>query len=170
MLVEWTATAMLSFGSVSSTAGASEAAEAVQRSGSEVREHIGTANISGLDRQTLLADLAALASETAIAGWDGYNASPVQRATFLQVRSFIDALPLHIASPTLAADPDGDITLEWYTDTAHVLSISISSRGEMNYAARVGLKRVWGSEPFIDEVPAMLIQMMQDCNPVLLAP
>lgn len=92
--------------------------------------------------------------------WDGYGAAPVTAETCYQACRFMDSLPFNIPPPTVGAEPDGHLTLEWYQSPLRTLSISISPDGELYYAALLGAGKQFGSEPFFGEPPANIINLI----------
>ena len=46
--------------------------------------------------------------------WDGENAIAISETTFENAYRLIDALPHGFPSPTVTAEPDGHLNLEWY--------------------------------------------------------
>ncbi len=93
--------------------------------------------------------------------WDGYGACPVSDETVVQVKRFLEALPLGTITPVVGAEPDGHITLEWYKNPRRTLSVSISPEGELHYAALLGYKKRYGTEPFWGEVPDILMDIIR---------
>lgn len=93
--------------------------------------------------------------------WDGYNALPVQGKTFQNAYIFIEALPLGYPLPSIGAEPDGHITLEWYHQPRWTLSVSISPEGILYYAALFGNSDVRGSDPFFGEIPKSILALIQ---------
>lgn len=85
--------------------------------------------------------------------WDGYGALPVERAALRNARSFIEALPLGSPLPSVGAEPDGHVTLEWYRDPRWTLSVSVSPDGMLYFAGLFGTEDVRGSAWFSGEVP-----------------
>ena len=64
--------------------------------------------------------------------------------------------------PTVGAESDGDITLEWYSSPEKVISVSISPDGDLNYASLLGTSsRRNGAEPFLGEVPSDLLNLIR---------
>ena|SRR5437870_591447 len=111
---------------------------------------------------TVAADeLSRLAHECANPNWDGYGAAPVARETYLQARAFLDVLPLTTPVPSVGAEPDGHITLEWYSSPRHLLSISVSPEGDLHYAALIGPAKAYGTEPFHGDVPHSLLDLIR---------
>jgi hypothetical protein len=94
------------------------------------------------------------------ANWDGYGAVPVSESVFLDAFNFLKALPLGTPAPSIGAEPDGHITLEWYSSPRQTLSISVSPNGELHYAAIMGASKTYGTEPFYGEVPQVIIDII----------
>lgn len=93
--------------------------------------------------------------------WDGYDALPVQSAALAYTYLLIEALPLGFPLPTVGAEPDGHLTLEWYRHSRWILSVSISPQGTLYYAALFGNSDVRGSEPFFGDIPKSILDLMQ---------
>jgi hypothetical protein len=95
-------------------------------------------------------------------GWDGYFAEPVSWDTFSNASRFLEALPHGFPMPTVGAEADGHITLEWYRNPNRVVSFSISPEGDIHYAALLGgIIRRNGTEMFLGEVPLDLLQLVR---------
>jgi hypothetical protein len=88
--------------------------------------------------------------------WDGYGAQPVSDETYHLASKFLRALPPGTPAPSLGAEPDGHITLEWYRSPRQTLSVSISPDGELYYAALLGTERICGMEAFRARMPQVL--------------
>src|SRR6266511_2268159 len=83
------------------------------------------------------------------ANWDGHGAQAVHEETCHLARQFLAALPLSTPLPSIGAEPDGQITVEWYRSPQRTLSVSISPEGELHYAALLGSTKAYGTEPFV---------------------
>ena len=70
--------------------------------------------------------------------WDGYGAQSVREETYDLAHQFLAALPLSTLLPSIGAEPDGQITVEWYRSPQRTLSVSISPDEELHYAALLG--------------------------------
>ena len=46
--------------------------------------------------------------------WDGYGAQAVREETYHLAHRILAALPLGTSVPSVGAEPDGQITFEWY--------------------------------------------------------
>ncbi len=76
--------------------------------------------------------------------WDGYGAQEVREETYDLARQFLAVLPLSIPVPSIGAEPDGQITVEWYRSPQRTLSVSIGRDGDLHYAALLGAERICG--------------------------
>jgi len=101
---------------------------------------------------------------TSESGWDGYHASPVTDETYGKAYAFLQALPETVGAPSVSADPDGDLTFEWFHSARKTLSISVSREGRLHYAALIGLSNAHGSEVFDAEIPKTILNLIQRVN------
>jgi hypothetical protein len=92
--------------------------------------------------------------------WDGYGAQSVREETYDLAHQFLAALPLSTPVPSIGAEPDGHITVEWYRSPQRTLSVSISPDGDLHYAALLGLTKAYGTEPFVGEVPKIISDLI----------
>jgi hypothetical protein len=88
--------------------------------------------------------------------WDGYGAQPVREQTYSLAHQFVAALPRSTLAPSIGAEPDGHLTVEWYQLPERTLSVSISPEGELHYAALLGAERICGTETFRARMPQVL--------------
>jgi hypothetical protein len=92
-----------------------------------------------------------------VPNWDGEGAQPIQDQTTLNALNLIDALPLGYPLPSVGVEPDGHLTLEWYRHPRWTLSVSISPRGHLYYAALFGVSEHKGVESFFGDFPTTLL-------------
>ena len=92
--------------------------------------------------------------------WDGYGAQSVREETYDLAHQFLAALPLSTSVPSIGAEPDGQITVEWYRSPQRTLSVSISPEGDLHFAALLGLTKAYGTEPFVGEVPKIISDLI----------
>lgn len=93
--------------------------------------------------------------------WDGYGAVPVSERTFRIARAFLEALPLGEPAPSVGAEPDGHITLEWYSSPRQTLSVSVSPEGQLHYAALIDAENPkYATESFYGYVPRIIIELI----------
>ncbi len=113
------------------------------------------------NRHEVFQALAAQAEACEKPGWDGYRAEPVTLDAYRCAYRLVEHLPADIPMPSVGAEPDGHLTLEWYQSPSRVLSVSVGPAGELNYAALLGeTSRRTGSEVFQNRVPGDLLQLI----------
>lgn len=91
------------------------------------------------------------------ANWDGEGADAVEREAYQTAYLLIEALPSGVPSPTIAAEPDGHLSFEWYKHSRQLLSVSVSPDGTLYWAALVGSEDPRGSCQFDGEFPRTLL-------------
>jgi hypothetical protein len=106
--------------------------------------------------------LCAVRDEYSFPNWDGDNAEPIELDTYKYAYRFLEALPLGSPSPAISPEPDGHIALEWHRSRRHTLSVSVSPTGELHYAALLGARETYGTEPFFGEMPKAIIDLIQN--------
>jgi hypothetical protein len=92
---------------------------------------------------------------------EGCDALPVTRESFELSKRFLKRLPFELEPPLIGAEPDGQITMEWYRNPRWTLSISFDPEGKLHYAALFGPNKVYGSESFFNEVPRNILELIQ---------
>jgi len=115
-----------------------------------------------LGKQTAYNELFAFWQECKFPNWDGYNAFAVQEETVIKTYWFIEALPLGYPLPSVGAEPDGHLTLEWYSNARWILSVSISPEGMLYYAALFGAISERGSDYFWGEIPKSILELIKE--------
>lgn len=108
-----------------------------------------------------LPELTELIKNSSHPGWDGYNALPVSSQAYNVTLEFLRALPNTLPIPSVGADPDGHVTLEWYNNPHRTLSISVSPEGELHYAALLGPNKAYGTEIFYGSAPENIVELIQ---------
>ena len=154
-----TAFTPLSFGNVT-TGGSSGAAQYIGKQLREGWRRLRASNSLGAGIGAAVEELHDVAEECRSGNWDGYGAAPVSWGTLEQASRFLDAFPLSTPAPSVGAEPDGHVTFEWYHSPRRTLSVSVSPEGELHYAALLGLRKVFGSEPFFGEVPQSILDLI----------
>ena len=89
--------------------------------------------------------------------WDAYGAEPVLFESYENAKRFARSLPFSFSSPEVSAEPDGEITFEWYSNPTRVFSVSVGSNNELHYAGLFGASRAYGTEVFHDEIPEVIL-------------
>ncbi len=142
------------------TRGFSETAQFIEETRSEGRRHLKQSNAFGIDR-SLGDELATIGEECRQPNWDGFQALPVTQDALRNAYLFLELLPLGFPAPSIGAEPDGHLTLEWHRAAQRTLSVSVSPDGDLHYAALVGPNRVYGTEAFVDEIPDTIIALIR---------
>lgn len=154
-----TAIALRQFTAVTS-GGASETARFVAKQIEQWRRQLQDSYALGQKAKGSLNELYQVFEECRQANWDGYGAAPVSARTFHAAYEFLEALPLGTPAPSVGAEPDGHITLEWYHSPRRTLSISVSPECELHYAALIGVSKVYGTGPFFGQVPKEIMDLI----------
>lgn len=102
--------------------------------------------------------------ESAAANWDGHGALPVSLEACQCMARFLNALPLGIQHPTIGADPNGWLSVEWYRSPRRVLSISVTEHDLLHYAALMGSSRTCGTEAFFGQIPKTILDLIHRVN------
>ena len=132
-------------------------AEAYEKSRQKLQESFTLGQVA----QGSFSELHHVYTECSHRGWDGYGAEPISGAAFGFAYRFLNTLPLGTPAPSIGAEPDGHITLEWYKSPRRVLSVSVSPDGELHYAAFIGASKQYGTEPFYGVVPDAILEPIE---------
>jgi hypothetical protein len=107
----------------------------------------------GYSRETCRNQLIEVSQRATTKGWDGYDAAAVQPNAVINAYTFIDALPSNVPMPEVAVDPDGEISLDWFSASRRQFSVSVGANNVLSYAGLFGHDKVSGSERFQGTVP-----------------
>jgi len=77
--------------------------------------------------------------------WNDEGAQAVSYKTYLKAVAFVECLPRELLDVGVAADPDGEISFDWYGEGNRVFSASINSEGRLSYAAVYGKRSLHGT-------------------------
>jgi len=155
-----TAITLRQFGAMAS-GGASETAGYVAQQIQNWRLKLQESYALGQQAKGALDELYRVFDECRETNWDGFGAAPVSERTFELASDFLRSLPLGTTAPSLGAEPDGHLTLEWYRSPRRILSVSISPEGDLHYAALIGAGKSYGTEPFYGEVPEVIVNLIR---------
>jgi hypothetical protein len=117
---------------------------------------------STLGHQEALEELWEVWDQCRDANWDGYDALPVDQETYRTAYALIESLPLGFPKPSIGAEPDGQLTLEWHKSPRRTLSVSVDPEGYLHYAGLYGPNKRYGTLAFFSTAPAELIQLVRD--------
>jgi hypothetical protein len=109
-----------------------------------------------------LEDLAEVWEECRNPGWDGHGAFPVDQETLRGAYSLVESLPLGFPRPSIGAEPDGQLTLEWRKSPSRTLSVSVDPDGFLHYAGLYGASKRYGTLAYFSSAPPELIQLVRD--------
>lgn len=140
--------------------GASPEAQFVRNQLGDNLRHLQKSARLGIE-QVIQGELADIWEECHQENWDGYDALPVTWDTYHNAEQFIRALPLGVRMPSIGAEPDGHIALEWYHAPYRTLSVSVSPDQELNFAALLGSDKICGSTRFFGEVPKRILELIE---------
>jgi len=91
------------------------------------------------------------------ANWDGYGAMPISRETYSEARKLLRMMPSSLPMPDISAEPDGEITFEWYKEKYSVFVISVGGNNLITYAGLFGKSnKIYGTEYFAYELPKII--------------
>lgn len=141
------------------TTGISEAARHIAKESHLITCRLQESIMLGFDGKGVIGELDLVFEECSQPNWDGYNGLPVLPETYANVRSFLETLPLGSTAPSVGAEPDGHLTLEWYSARHRTLSVSIGPDGNLHYAAIIGPIKRYGTEPigtYVSEVEELV--------------
>jgi len=148
-----------------STLGASPAAAHVAKELSKQGGRLARESFS-FGHRSVFDALCAVAEEYASPNWDGDNAEPIEDQAYQCAYRFLEALPLGSPPPSISPEPDGHIAIEWYRSPRRTLSVSISPTGDLHYAALLGPRETYGTEPFFGEIPKAVSDLVQHVTAV----
>lgn len=144
----------------STTPGYSEAAHYVHDLAQIGWSHYQEPVSRGYDRQLAMDALLTLAERCAQPGWDGYNAVAVPHLVYFHAYRLLESLPAGLPLPEFGAEPDGQLTFEWHRASRRTLSVSVSSEGELHFAALLGTNRSYGTETLWSELPKPILDLI----------
>ncbi len=149
-----------------SSRGISDHAEFVCQEAEKGLHHLQKSYALGFGGKGTFHELVEVYQDKSQPNWDGYGAAPVTPEAFLHAFRFLEALPLGSPAPSVGAEPDGNITFEWYQSPRRVLSVSVDPDGEMNYAALLpGPRKIRGTEQFVSTIPSEILRLIDEIIP-----
>jgi hypothetical protein len=115
---------------------------------------------AALGNQAAFDELGDVWAECRHPGWDGYDARAVDQDTLRNAYVFLESLPLGVPAPSIGAEPDGDLALDWHRSVRRTLSVSVTRDGDLHYAALFGPNRVYGTEAFFGRIPETILSLI----------
>jgi hypothetical protein len=114
------------------------------------RRHLRKSNALGGEA---MEELGSIWNECNVPDWDGYGAAAVTQDTLRNTFLVLESLPPGFPSPSIGAEPDGALTLEWHRSLRRTLSVSVDETSDLHYAALLGPNQQFGTEVFCGELP-----------------
>ena len=142
------------------TPGVSAPARYVEESARRSVRALQVSNVFGLD-SVLREELATVWEECRQANWDGYDALAVSQDALRNTYTLLESLPIGYPAPSIGAEPDGHLTVEWHRSPRRTLSVSVSPGDELHYAALFGPNRVHGTEAYFGSVPKSILDLIR---------
>ncbi len=110
------------------------------------------------DKVEILEQLYATFTACRESGWDGYSAAPMTYEAYVKAKQFVETWPANLPLPEVSADPDGEVSFEWYRSPNRVFSVSIGLKDELTYAGICDRNKAHGAETFQTEIPKIVLQ------------
>lgn len=140
--------------------GVSDAARYVDQTTRDWQRHLRNSKVLG-DAEAVKDELATVFEECRVPNWDGFQAIPVEQETLRNAYVLLESLPLGLPSPSIGAEPDGHLTLEWHRSANRTLSVSVDAEGNLHYAALIGPNQRFGKEVFYGETPNVILDLIR---------
>ena len=135
----------------------------------KIRKHLLTSYSLRADREQSLGELDDLWLEASRPGWDGHGSLPLNPDAYDFAKMFIKALPITAPLPELNADPDGEVSLDWFFGDRRALSVSVGPTGRCTFAWIVGQRSSRGTDWIDDEIPASIAFALRQLDQAQLA-
>lgn len=142
------------------TPGFSPAARVVEDSVRRGVRSLQQSQVFGME-SVVREELATVWEECRVDGWDGFSAMAVTREALRNAYRLLESLPWGFPAPSIGAEPDGQLTLEWHVSPRRTLSVSVSPEDELHFAGLFGRNRVHGTEDFFGEVPELILKLVR---------
>lgn len=147
---------------VSSSFGTGEDARALEEFSAQIWRDILRSVALGDQLAQALESLDEVQEECSSENWNGEGAKAVTPAVRARAERFLRSLPSSFPPPEVAADPDGEISFEWYKDARRLFSVSVGLGQKLNYAGIFGNNTVHGTAHFEDGVSREIIRQLQE--------
>lgn len=92
-------------------------------------------------------------NQTQTGDWDGYDSLPVYDRTFSLAEQVIEILEATWPSLDFGAEPDGSITIEWYSKKLGEWSLSLRHDDFISYAGILGKHKLRGACKTLESIP-----------------
>lgn len=140
------------------TPGCSAEAQFVAKETRREYQHLQSSNAIG--NESVRDELGDVWEKCRVEDWDGFGARAVSRDALRNTYILLESLPLGFPRPSIGAEPDGQLTLEWHRSSTQTLSVSVDPDGYLHYAALLGPNRRSGKEVFYGELPRVIRRLI----------
>jgi hypothetical protein len=123
----------------------------ISRKEAEIRHDYYDAPLTGAPLRQAVTALTTVIKDAAVPNWDCYGAAPINMTSVSHAFHLLSHMPADVPAPEISADPDGEVSIEWYRESRHVFSVSVSPAGTLSYAGIFGKSSVYGTEDFVGE-------------------
>jgi hypothetical protein len=125
------------------------------------RRHLWSSNTLG---GVAMDELGTVWSDCSVPNWDGYEAVAVTQDTLRNAYLVLESLPAGFPIPSIGAEADGAITLDWHRSPRRTVSISVDESSDLHYAALLGPNQQFGTEVFSGELPERIMALVEEVS------
>lgn len=122
----------------------------------KTKRYLQESDTMGGDVRTVTDELCDVYNECKVPDWAGYTSEPITQETFETAFTVLQSMPLGSPMPSIGAEVDGHLTMDWHSSPHRSLSLSISSSGDLHYASLIGGYPQYGTIHFYGEFPTVL--------------
>lgn len=140
-----------------SSNGVGKEAEEVRAAISGVQQGILSSLSIGKPKRDAEENLYEVFGETCQPDWDGHGSASVSYDVYLKALEFLGRFPMNFPVPEVSADPDGEVSFEWYASPNWTFSISLGRGADLTYAGIFGANKTHGVEVFHGEIPESIL-------------
>jgi len=140
------------------SSGISETADYVTSLFRETVFRLQDSSVLGMRGLGVLDDLAKVREAYATSDWDNENALPVNNSSVNLANALLESLPIGTSPPSIGADPDGQVSIEWYRSPRRIITISVDPEGKLHYGVLLGQRTAYGTESFFGDTPIEILR------------
>lgn len=112
-------------------------------------------------REALNQQIIEIQSRCNKSGWDGYDATPIDKKTMFAAIIFLKLLPDYIAIPDIVPEPSGEIGFSWEKGDDVIFVVSVSSE-TIVFVELFGPNKNHGERQFLSELPINIERTLLD--------
>ena len=140
------------------SSGRSESALTLVEIQEEIRQHLLASISMRTSTEAALDELEAVKADAAEEGWNGYAGKPIQYASYLRARDFLQALPTALPQPEVTVAGDGEVAFDWIFRPGAALTVTFGGNGRLTFALMNGHRSYTGTEWLDDGIPATIAE------------